>query len=138
MTYFTRKEFACKCGCGFAAKDEELTEVLTDVRIWSGGEVYLTGNRCLQHNTRIRLCTNHGDFYGDACPECGLPGKQRSSKTSYHMKGMATDTTAKNKSPREMYDYLCNKYPDKYGIILYKAWVHLDMRSEPYRKDKTL
>jgi len=138
MDYFPRKEFACNCGCGFDARDKDLYYFLVDLREWSGGKVYITGNRCLKHNTRIRTCTSHGDFHGDACPECGLVGKQRSSKNSYHMKALAADITTEKKSPQEIYDYLCDKYQGKFGIILYKAWVHFDLRVEPYRENKTL
>ena len=138
MNYFKRSEFACSCGCGFSAQDFELRDIANDLREWSGGKIYVTGNRCFKHNSRIRTCTNHGEFYGDTCPECDLPGKQRSSKTSYHMKALALDITAEKKTPQEIYDYLCLKYPDQFGIILYKAWVHFDLRVEPYREHKTL
>ena len=135
QVYFQRHEFACPCGCGFDAQDKELDVALTDIRVWSGDEIYVKCNRCKPHNERIRLCFNHGEFYGNICPECGLPGSQRSSKTSYHMDGMAADIKAKNKTPGEVYAYLCAKYPGKYGIILYTWGVHLDMRKVPLRKE---
>jgi uncharacterized protein YcbK (DUF882 family) len=31
---------------------------------------------------------------------------------------------------KQLYDYLCAKYPDKYGFGLYKTFVHIDTRTD--------
>jgi len=130
---FERSEFACSCGCGFDVVDHELIAVLVDLRNWSGGEIIIGGNRCPEHNIRIRTCEAHGDFYGLFCPVCSLAGRQRSSKRSQHLKGKAADAQSKVKTPQEIYDYLDNQYPNKYGIGLYIWGVHIDVREKKVR-----
>lgn len=49
--HFSKKEFACKCGCGFDTPDPKLIEALEDLR--SRLDVPLTINsacRCEKHN----------------------------------------------------------------------------------------
>jgi len=47
---------------------------------------------------------------------------------SYHPKAMALDVRSPTHSPKKIYDYLINKYPDQYGFGLYKNFVHIDSR----------
>lgn len=111
MKYFARSEFACKCGCGFATVDVELLEVLEDLREFFGVPVTInSGCRCSKHNADV--------------------GGEPNSK---HMQGIASDVTVKNTLPVKVYTYLDTKYPDKYGLGLYKGWVHIDVRPSKSR-----
>ena len=116
----SRSEFECKCGCGFAAADHELVEVLQEVRDRfeaTTGEkkplIITSGCRCPTHNQAV----------GGA-------------KKSTHMLGIAADFMLIGVEPSDIYDHLNGAFPDKYGLILYPSWVHLDMRKTAYRGQK--
>lgn len=114
--HFDREEFACHCGCGFGSVDVELLGVLEDIRARFKKPIKITSpNRCRRHNNEIGGAIN-----------------------SYHTKGMATDIIVKDTLPEYVYDYLCEKYPDKYGIGKYNHWTHIDVRDSKSRWDKTL
>lgn len=107
--YFKRSEFACSCGCGADVVDAELLTVLTDVREHFGKPVYITcGQRCIENNIRVG-----------------------GSLRSQHLSGKAADISVKDVSPLEVFKYLDNKYPDKYGLGLYvkEKFVHVDVRA---------
>lgn len=110
--HFSRREFACKCGCGFDAADIELVDVLEDLRRW-GGPVTITGpNRCEAWNAQT-------------------PG---ASPDSTHVKALGADVKCRFKSADEVADYLEQKYPDKYGIGRYKGRTHIDVKPGPARR----
>lgn len=51
MKYFARKEFACKCGCGFDEIDHELVQILDAVREHFDLPCRVnSGCRCETHN----------------------------------------------------------------------------------------
>lgn len=130
-THFKRAEFACNCGCGFAAADIELVNVLEDVRSHFQGrspldQVYIeinSGCRCHSYNEKVQL---------EANPKY-VPGSSR----SFHVKGMASDIVVwigwhvKQLNPDLVADYLDKKYPLKFGIGRYDTFTHIDTR--PYR-----
>lgn len=100
----SRHEVACKCGCGQAAADTELLDIVQDVRDHFGSPVHFhCVNRCEEHN------------------------KQYGKPTSYHPKGMAADFDIKGVEHTEVYAYLVDKYPQKYGIICYSWGIHVDV-----------
>jgi uncharacterized protein YcbK (DUF882 family) len=108
---FSRREFACKCGCGFDAVDVELLSVLEAVRRWFSAPVtIISGCRCVAHNTKV----------GGA-------------KASFHMLGKAADIKVAEKAPEEVYAFLAKAFPEKYGIGLYGAWTHIDVRRKATR-----
>ena len=112
-THFNRKEFACKCGCGFNAVDKELLEVIEDVRTYFDKPLIInSANRCETHNA-----------------------KEKGSKNSQHLKGMAADIRINGVSPNSVATYLLNKYPDKYGIGMYNTFTHIDVRANKSRWD---
>jgi len=41
--------------------------------------------------------------------------------------------SASDVSPKEIYDFLDEKYPDMYGLGLYDSWVHIDVREDKAR-----
>lgn len=109
--YFKRKEFACRCGCGTSTVDAELLQVVTDVREHFGVPVVITsGHRCAKHNANV----------GGA-------------KNSMHLTGKAADIKVTGIGPMEVRAYLCNKYPDKYGIGAYPTFTHIDVRDNKAR-----
>jgi uncharacterized protein YcbK (DUF882 family) len=104
--HFKRSEFACKCGCGFDTVDYELLVVLEDVREWANNIVHInSGCRCEQCNAYIG----------------GSSGSQ-------HMEPRAGDIVVRGRTPREVYEYLDERYPNKYGIGSYETFTHIDTR----------
>ena len=113
--WFKPTEFLCKCGCGYGRVDDSLLVVLDDVRGHFGKPtVVVSGFRCKKHNTAV--------------------GGAQYSK---HMLGIAADIKVRGVEPIEVYGYLTEKYPNKFGIGLYKTWVHVDTRSSKARWDET-
>lgn len=109
--FFHRKEFACKCGCGFDAVDAELLGVLEDVRAHFNEPVYITSAcRCREHNAYVG-----------------------GGKNSQHLLGKAADIVLKNTSPSKVADYLEGKYGEKYGLGRYDTFTHVDVRDNKAR-----
>lgn len=110
---FSRKEYECRCGCGFNTVDVELVKVMQDLRDYYDKKIIITsGNRCFAHNLNT-------------------PG---ATKDSLHQDGKANDFIVDGVPAFEVFKYLNDKYPAKYGIGLYScpfSRVHLDVR--PYR-----
>ena len=112
--HFSSEEFACKCGCGFDKISMELVQVLEELReIYRQPITINSGCRCEDHNRKV--------------------GGEKGSK---HILGEAADIVVRGSSPAKVNQYLDRKYPDKYGIGLYKTWVHLDVRKEKARWSK--
>jgi len=112
MTNFPRYEFACKCGCGFDTVDIELQPLCEDVRSFEGAPVTVaSGCRCPKHNRLV------GGAY-----------------RSQHVLARAADLYVEY--PKKTYDYLCEKYPNKYGFGLYDWGIHVDTRSNKARWDR--
>ena len=108
--YFKRKEFACRCGCGFDTVDATLLEVLTDLRDFIGEPIVInSGCRCAKHNS-----------------------DEGGAKNSQHLYGKAADIRfqSSSKTPLEaIHSYLISKYPDLFGIAIEGRFVHIDVRS---------
>lgn len=107
---FSRKEFECKCGCGFDDISEELVQELMVMKEFFGGvPVYINcGCRCEKHNAMV----------GGA-------------KHSQHVLGTAADIRVKGFTPDSVAEYLEDKYPDSFGIGRYNTFTHFDVR--PYK-----
>ena len=104
--HFSRSEFRCKCGCGFATVDAELLVVLEDVREhFDSGVKINSGCRCTEHNKRV--------------------GGERDSE---HLRGTAADITVDGVPAAQVHSYLSMKYPGRYGIGKYQNWTHIDVR----------
>ncbi|HHZ70920.1 MAG TPA: serine/threonine protein kinase [Methylococcaceae bacterium] len=109
--YFSRGEFACKCGCEFSVVDTELLEVLTRLR--------LRFNQPVKINSACR-CAFHNKAVGG-------------SDGSKHKLGIAADVVVKGVPTKDVYNFLdCNE-PNKYGIGEYKTFVHIDVRENKAR-----
>ena len=104
---FSREEFKCQCGhCDKDTVDSELIDVLQDLRDEFLRKIKInSGQRCQAHNSSV----------GGA-------------KDSMHLEGRAADIKVEYIDQKSAYIYLTNKYPDKYGIGLYKTFIHIDTR----------
>ena len=109
--HFSREEFACKDGCGFATVDAELLEVLEDVRDEFGVPVHISsGCRCKEYNAIIG-----------------------GEDDSQHMRGIAADILVFGVKPAKVQLYLLSKYAGRYGIGCYHNFTHIDVRSRMAR-----
>lgn len=103
--HFTRKEIACKCGCGFDSMDVETLSIADEAREFVGHSITpSSGARCPTHNRNVG-----------------------GSSKSQHVKARAMDLPVDD--PVALYNYLDEKYPDQYGFGLYETFVHIDSRS---------
>lgn len=103
--HFNRSEFACKCGCGFAAVDKELNAILEDVRMHFKSPLIINcACRCPSHNIAIG----------------GVADSQ-------HVYGMAADIKVNGINPTEVASYLEKEYPNG-GIGRYDTFTHIDVR----------
>lgn len=111
---FNRKEFQCQCGkCIFDTVDYELIQVLEDIRYHFNKPVIInSGSRCEYHNIDVG-----------------------GSKNSMHLQGKAADVVVKNIHEDDVYQYLNNKYFNKYGIGRYNGRTHIDVRQKKSRWD---
>lgn len=109
---FSRSEFVCNCGCGFDTVDAELIMVLQDISDTFGAMIQVSGgNRCAFRNA----------------------GTEGAAKDSLHMDGKAADFRCRGIGPAIVYNFLNDKYPNKYGIGLYPDRVHIDVRKKRAR-----
>ena len=109
----SRHEFRCQCGvCEFRAADFELVKILQSVvDHFQADHIFITsGIRCEDHNAQV----------GGAVD-------------SQHVKGLAADFYVSDTDVDDIADYLDWKFPDKYGIGVYKTWIHLDVRKTKAR-----
>jgi len=103
---FSRSEFACKCGCGFATVDVELLRTLEVVRANFGKPIRINSAcRCDDYNKRV--------------------GGSQGSK---HKQGIAADIVVKDIKPYDVYLFLDGFMPNNYGLGTYKTFTHIDTR----------
>ena len=110
--HFKVKEFACKDGSPVVFIDEYLVTILDILRNKLGKPVIITS--------------------GYRTPEWNK--KCDGAKYSYHMRGMAADIRVDGMTPKEVANKLNAIVPDECGIIVYRSWVHFDVRTSKYRK----
>ncbi len=112
---FSRKEFACKCGCGFNAVDISLLAGLQALRDLSGRPISITSAcRCESHNKRV----------GGA-------------SKSQHKYAKAADIVIQGLTPGEMAS-LAEQMPEFQtgAIITYmrRGFIHVDVRGKRHRE----
>jgi uncharacterized protein YcbK (DUF882 family) len=107
---FSRSEFACKCGCGFATVDVDLLKVLEVVR--------KRFKRPVKINSACR-CNNYNEMVGG-------------SQSSKHKQGIAADIVVAGVKPYDVYLFLDGHMPNNYGIGVYKTFTHIDIRMHQY------
>ena len=110
----SRKEMACKCGCGFNTCDAELLVVLQRIADYFGKPIKInSGCRCNISNINAK----------------GEPG-------SKHLWGQAADVVVGDTNADDVAQFLEESYPGKYGIGRYNTWTHIDVRGGQARWDK--
>lgn len=110
--YFSRDEFACKCGCGMDTVDAELLSILDDIRFRFNAPVIInSANRCPEHNKAVGGSSN-----------------------SQHLKGRAADIVVANVHSADVYEYLDLRY-SQCGLGIYDSFVHVDSRGTKARWD---
>lgn len=110
--HFKVREFACKDGSQIVFIDDILVCILDILRNQIEKPVIITsGYRTPTQNE-----------------------KTGGAKYSYHMRGMAADIKVNGITPRQLALKLNTIVPDECGIIVYKSWVHFDVRKTKYRK----
>lgn len=110
--YFKAKEFACRDGTQAIFIDDYLVSILDILRNQIGKPIHI--------NSGYRTPTRNKAVGG--------------AKYSYHIRGMAADIRADGMSAKELANKLNAIVPDGCGIIVYKSWVHFDVRTSKYRK----
>ena len=110
--HFKVKEFACKDGSQVVFIDDYLVSILEILRNKLEKPIVITsGYRTPGWNAK-----------------CG------GAKYSFHTRGMAADIRVNGMSAKELANKLNAIVPDECGIIVYKSWVHFDVRTSKYRK----
>ncbi|MCL5743255.1 MAG: D-Ala-D-Ala carboxypeptidase family metallohydrolase [Acidobacteria bacterium] len=110
--HFRRDEFACRCGCGFAAVSPDLVAGLEQLRDQVGKPVMvLSGCRCAAHNAAAGGARN-----------------------SQHVKGQAVDIRVCGMTARELYTEASAIGGFRgFGLDEERGFLHVDVRSEPTR-----
>lgn len=111
--HFNKEEFACNDGCGNDFDvPQELLDILEVARYDFNEPIHInSGFRCAIYNAQVG----------------GAPN-------SFHLKAWAADIVINNMSAKEVYNYFDAKYPNKYGVIEYQNFVHVDVRPYKYHK----
>lgn len=111
--YFKVKEFACHDLSPVVFIDDYLWKILDILRTKIEKPVIITS--------------------GYRTP--GWNEKAGGAKYSYHMRGMAADIRVHGMTPKQVANMLNKIVPDECGIIVYRNWVHFDVRTgQKYRK----
>lgn len=111
-SYFHRKEFACKCGCGFDTIDWELIDLLHQARVYFNSPIIInSGCRCEAYNKKIG-----------------------GEKNSWHVKGRAADIVVKGVDPDDVADYF-ETFNHDGGLGRYNIFTHVDSRGVKARWD---
>lgn len=111
--HFSRREFACHCGCGTDTIDAELIARLELLREHFEKPITInSGIRCAKHNADVGGSTR-----------------------SQHLMGKAADIVVHGYSPRDVVNHLRFMHGGRYGIGLYSNFTHFDVRKEETRWD---
>lgn len=108
---FKVKEFACKDGSDPIFIAPELVTILQKVRDHFGKAVTI--------NSAYRTPTHNKSVGGVA--------------QSQHTYGTAADIKIAGIAPQKIYDYVDSLMPNKGGVGLYEAFVHVDVREKKSR-----
>lgn len=114
IKYFSKKEFACKCGkCGGYPVEPswDLITILEKIREHFGVPVRInSGVRCATHNKNVGGATS-----------------------SQHLCGTAADIRVDGVSPTKVAEYAETLLPNTGGIGIYPTFVHVDVRKTKSR-----
>jgi uncharacterized protein YcbK (DUF882 family) len=108
---FSRKEFACKCGCGFDGIDIKVVHACQQLRSYLQVPLRInSGCRCEKHNARV------------------------GSKSTNHIRGKAVDIWCKL-GHKVLFEeakklYSLKRLQDMDLILLEGSWVHMDCNGQ--------
>lgn len=109
--HFSRKEFACKCGCGFDTVDVDTLKLLEEIRKFFMAPVTINSAcRCYDHNKKVG-----------------------GSKRSQHLMGRAADITIKGVTPMAVSQLAETLLMGNGGIGTYNTFTHIDTRTDKAR-----
>lgn len=112
--HFSKKEFACKCGCGFDSIDKKLIDKLEDLRAMLGKPIKINcGCRCMNHNEEL------------------IKQGYQASRNSQHLIGTAADIRVDGVSPSKVADVA--ELIGFGGIGRYRTFTHVDVRKKKSR-----
>lgn len=104
VQYFTKDEFACKCGCAFNNIDEDVVFMLDTARKLANIPFKINcGCRCEKHNKEVGGVTD-----------------------SAHTKGLAVDISTRDDRSRFIIIFALLKVGFS-RVLLYDTFVHVDM-----------
>ncbi len=104
--HFQRREFACRCGCGFDTVDAQTLEALERIRQHFNQPVTITsGCRCATHNASVGGARN-----------------------SQHTLGRAADIQVRNVAPHTVAAWVEANLP-RVSVGRYNTFTHVDTRS---------
>ena len=123
--HFSKKEFACKCGCGFNTPVPELVEKLEKFREACGNKPMTVGSgcRCEKHNKKVGGAQKKYDKNGKLINK-GSQHMYGTAADIYLVPGLTTDQMAKI-AEQVGFD----------GIGKYRWGVHVDVRGSKARWD---
>lgn len=107
----SRYEVKCKCGCGIDTIDAEVVKLV---------QLVCDTLECRVNINSACRCSNHNKAVGG-------------SVASQHLKGKAIDCDFVGMDTNTVYQFLNSKYPERYGLGLYKTFIHIDSRNDMAR-----
>ena len=125
--YFVPKEFACKCGCGFGSKEEQvaadLVHLLHILRVSLDVPFIITsGARCAEHNKKVdggEKSTHLAGVLGQCTPD--YEGQSRA---------VDLNTTRWSASLRGACVNMALSVGARVGIA--DTFIHIDVENDPY------
>lgn len=129
---YDRSEWACKCGCGLDRIDLRLMPIAEIIRHYEGGKPMSinSGCRCLLHNERIQRLANK-NYKPFSSRSKHMPIDK--DGTIDEENGICTAGDFRSENPKRLYDFLCDLFPNLYGIGVYSWGVHIDTRQSKAR-----
>ena len=117
--WFTRDEFACKCGCGYNTVDADLLSIANRIRNHYNAPVTVTsGCRCIRYNREV----------GGAEPDY-FDGEPVFGTGSQHIWARAMDLIVAGVHPASVAAYCVSIGVQ--GLGEYSNFTHVDTRSGP-------
>ncbi|MDR5857935.1 serine/threonine protein kinase [Halomonas eurihalina] len=105
--HFHRREFACRCGCGFDTVDTHTLEILEAIREEFNAPVIVTsGCRCPDYNRQVGGASH-----------------------SQHKLARAADIQVQGVDPGLVYDWVAERFPAA-SLGRYANFTHIDTRSD--------
>lgn len=112
--HFKLREFKCNDNSRVVVLNDELVSILEKARQHFGKAIKInSGYRTVAYNSTLK----------------------NSSPDSQHTHGNAADIVVVGVKPIDVYNYFNSYYPDTYGVGIYNAFVHIDVRPNKARWD---